>query len=177
MNTADDKAAGNALIDQARARLSELSIESVLAACLNHIRSKPDDGNDWYVRTPFVTLLMIKWAVELWDPNTQRRAGTDSDFDFVTQSIWDATGKFPMPARPFIFMRRIAFQQFWYQRSFDLGAIPRQALLFGELMAESQVVREFVAAVGIEPRDFVRQLARMVCQTGDIYQGLGTRIA
>lgn len=169
MNTADDKAAGNALIDQARARLSELSIESVLAACLNHIRSKPDDGNEWYVRTPFITLLMIKWAVELWDPNTQRRAGTDSDFDFVAQSIWDATGKFPMPARPFIFMRRMAFQQFWYQRSFDLGAIPRQALLFGELMAESHVVREFVAAVGIEPRDFVRQLARMVCQTGDLY--------
>lgn len=95
--------------------------------------------------------------------------GNDSDFDFVAQNIWDATGKLVRSTRPFIFMRRVAFQQFWYQRSFDVGAIPRQALLFGELMAESHVVREFVAAVGIEPRDFVRQLARMACQIGDLY--------
>lgn len=112
---------------------------------------------------------MIKWAAELWDANTQRRMGTGSDFDFVAQSIWDATGKLARPTRPFIFLRRMAFQQFWYQRSFDVGAIPRQALLFGELMVESDVVREFVAAVGIEPRDFVRQLARMTCQVGDLY--------
>ena len=65
-------------------------------------------------------------------------------------------------------MRRMAFQQFWYQRSFDVGAIPRQALLFGELMVGSQIVREFVAATGIEPRHFARQLARMICHMGDL---------
>jgi hypothetical protein len=110
---------------------------------------------------------MIKWAAELWDTNTQRRPGTDSDFDFVAKSILGATGKLVRPTQESIFMRRMAFQQIWYQRSFDVGAIPRQAVLFGELMAESQVVREFVAVTGIEPHDFVRQLARMACQFGD----------
>lgn len=112
---------------------------------------------------------MIKWAAELSDPNTQRRACTPSDFDFVANKIWDATGKLVRPTRQYIFMRRMAFQQIWYQRQFDIGAIPRQALLFGELMADSQVVREFVATVGLEPRDFIRQLARMACQIGDLY--------
>lgn len=169
VNTVDETGVGNALIDQARQRLGELSIESVFAACLHYLRRKPDDGFEWYERRPFITLLMIKWAVELWDPNTQRRAGTASDFDFVGQCIWDAIGKLVRVTRPSIFMRRMAFQQFWYQRSFDICAIPRQALLFGEIMAESPVVFEFVTAVGIEPRDFVRQLARMASQIGDHY--------
>ncbi len=110
---------------------------------------------------------MIKWAAELWSPNSQRRKGTEADFDFVAQCIWDASGILVRPTRPSIFIRRMAFQQIWYQRPFDVGAIPRQALLFGELMERSQVVRDFIAEVGIEPRHFVRQLARMACQVGD----------
>jgi hypothetical protein len=169
LNLADHESTGNTLIDRARARLSELSAEPVLSACIFQMNIKPNDGLEWYRRMPFITLLMIKWAVELWDPRSQRRMGTESDFDFVAQSIFNATGKLVQPNQPSIFMRRMAFQQIWYQRPFDIGAIPRQALLFGELMADSNIVRKFVAAVGIEPRDFVRQLARMACQIGELY--------
>lgn len=169
MKTGDQTAVGITLIDQARKRLGELSIESVLAACLHYLRRRPDDGYEWYERKPFIALLIIKWAAELWDPNARRRAGTESDFDFVWQCIWDAIGKLVRVTRPSIFMRRMAFQQFWYQRPFDNGAIPRQALLFGEIMAESPVVFEFVSTIGIQPRDFVRQLARMASQIGDHY--------
>ncbi|QRX83279.1 hypothetical protein [Glaciimonas sp. PAMC28666] len=35
-------------------------------------------------------------------------------------------------------------------------------------MADEQVVREFAASTGIGPRNFVRQLARMACQIGDL---------
>lgn len=145
-----------------------LSTESVIAACLDYLRRAPNDGYEWYERRPFIPLLMIKWAAELWDPNAQRRACTASDFDFIAQRVWDATGRLVRPTRPSIFMRRLAFQQIWYQRPFDVGAIPRQALLFGDLTAESQVVRDFVAESSIEPRNFVRQLARMTCQIGDL---------
>lgn len=140
---------------------------SVIAACLDYLRRKPNDGHEWYERRPFIPLLMIKWAAELWDPNTPRRTCTATDFDFVAQRIWDATGRLVRPTRPSIFMRRMAFQQIWYQRPFDVGAIPRQAFLFGDLMVESEIVREFVAEAGIEPHNFVRQLARMACQIGD----------
>lgn len=142
MNTADETAVGIALIDQARQRLGELSIESVFAACLHYLRRKPDDGYEWYERKPFIALLMIKWAAELSDQNTQRRAGTASDFDFIGQCIWDAIGKLVRVTRPSIFMRRMAFQQFWYQRPFDIGAIPRQALLFGEIMVRIPTQRD-----------------------------------
>lgn len=112
-------------------------------------------------------LLMIKWAAELWDPNTRRKECAASDFDFIAQSIWDATGSLVRPTGQFIFMRRMAFQQIWYQRRFDAGAIPRQALIFGELLADTQVVREFVGATGITPSSFIRQLSRLACQVGD----------
>ncbi len=168
MHKGSDKAAGNALIDQARERLSELSPESVIGMCLDYLRRGPNDGYGWYERRPFIVFLMIKWAAELSNMRTQHRTANASDFDFVAQSIFDATSSLVRPTRPSIFMRRMAFQQIWYQRSFDVGALPRQALLFGELMGESQVVHEFVAATGIEPGCFIRQLARMACQIGDL---------
>jgi hypothetical protein len=167
MNANDQLLAGVALVDQARERLAQLSVGSVLKACLYFLRREPNDGPDWYKRAPFVTFMMIKWAAELCDASVARRGGTDADFDFIQQSIWEATSKLVRPTRPSIFMRRMAFQQIWYQRSFEVGAIPRQALIFGELMAESPLVREFVAAAGIEPHDFIRQLARMACQMGE----------
>jgi len=166
--TAADNSTGNALIDQARARLSELSFDSVFSACHYYLRRSPDDGYEWYERSPFIIFLMIKWAAELWNPNNQRRVCSNSDLDFIAQTIWKATGRLVRPTRTSIFMRRMAFQQIWYQRPFDIAAIARQAFLFGELMATSEVVREFVAAVGIEPSDFVRQLAHMTCQIGDL---------
>ncbi len=160
---------GNALIDDARSRIVKLSVESVIAGCLNQLRNQPNDGFQWYEKRPFITFLIIKWATELWDRNSQRKPCTASDLEYIAQCIWDATGTLLKPTRPHIFMRRMAFQQIWYQRSFDYGAIPRQALIFGELMANSVFVREFVEDSGIEPHYFVRQLARMASQIGELF--------
>ena len=89
MHNDADNATGDALIHQARGRLSELSLESVLRLCIHYLTREPNDGYGWYERRPFITFLMIKWAAELWDPTHQRRVAKPSDFDFVVQSIWD----------------------------------------------------------------------------------------
>ncbi|WP_395681817.1 hypothetical protein [Dokdonella sp.] len=166
MNANEQEVRGNALIDEARRRLAEISFRSTLHACLYFLRKEPNDDFGWYERRPFLVFLMIKWAAELWNPAKERRDGADEDFNFVEQRIWDAIGHLVRDRRPSIMLRRAAFQQFWYQRSFEIGAIPRQAMLFGRLMRDSDVMRAFVADVGIEPEDFVRQLARMASQTG-----------
>jgi hypothetical protein len=170
VNANDREVRGNALIDEARQRLAEISFSSTLAACLDRLRHNPNDGMDWYRRLPFVSFLMLKWSAELWDLTAERREGVAADFDFVQATIWDAIGLLMRDRRPKILLRSVAFQQLWYQRGFEIGAIPRQAMLFGILMANTDVVRAFVTQVGIEPKDFVRQLARMASQVG---QALG----
>lgn len=44
-------------------------------------------------------------------------------------------------------------------------------MLFGNLIANTDVVRAFVTEIGIEPKNFVRQLARMPSQAGDAFEG------
>lgn len=161
---------GNVLVQRARDRLQELDAHVVIEMALNYLKRRPDDGFDWYQRLPFVSFLMIKWAAELWGPEAQRRAPTPQDFDDIHQMIWDAIGTLVSPLPKSIGMRRIAFQQFWFQRGFDVGSIPRQAAIFGHLMRDGSVMREFVSEVGIEPGDFVRQLAAMASQTGDLFE-------
>ena len=47
-----------------------------------------------------------------------------------------------------------------------MGALPRQALLFGELMVGTRVSQEFAVAAGLSAAEFVRQMARIIAQTG-----------
>lgn len=92
MNANDREARGEALVDEARQRLAEISFPSTLAACLHHLRHNPNDGMGWYERRPFIAFLMLKWSAELRDPTADRRMGLAADFDFVQQKIWDAIG-------------------------------------------------------------------------------------
>lgn len=159
---------GERLIEEVRAQISEVSTGSVLAFCLDHLRQPPTDGIDWYQRIPFVPLLIMKWAAELWSPDEQRRQIDQHDYALMCQKVWDANGDLFRPGHVSIFMRRMAFQQIWYQHNFDKGSIPRQAVIFGDFMRDAPVVRDFVEREGIEPRDFARQLAVMAAQMGEL---------
>ena len=161
---------GQLLIEEARARIAQLGAGSVIAACLEHLRRPPNDGVDWYQRAPFVPLLILKWAAELAMPDDARPVAIQEDYAFICERIWDANGYLFRPGHASIFMRRLAFQQIWYQNGLDKGSLPRQAVLFGQLMRDTAVVDEFVARVNIEPADFVRQLAFMAAQIGDLMQ-------
>lgn len=154
------------LIEEARERLRELDTASVIAGCLFYLQRPENDGIEWYKRIPFISLLIIKWAAELWEPDSKRRLPEDGDFDYIHQKLWDANGELASPLPLSIGLRRIAFQQFWYQRRFDLGSLPRQALIFGELMNESTVLNEFTQEFKIEAKDFIRQLAHIGSQIG-----------
>lgn len=159
---------GQELIQQARERLAQIDIDTVFEFCLRELQRRPYDGNDWYGRHPYITLMVMKWAAELWREHEHRRDATGEDMAFVRQRIFDATGSLlRSQGRHFVFMRRIAFQQFWYQKSFNGAALVRQALLFGELMRESEPVRRFSEESGLSPPDFIRQLAHLIADIGD----------
>lgn len=159
---------GRDLIQQVRERLAQIDTATVFTACLRHLQRPPNDGIDWYSRCPFITLIVMKWAAELWREGEHRRGATDDDMAFVHQRVFDATAPLlRSQGRHSVFKRRLAFQQFWYQRLFNGAALVRQALLFGELMRESEAVRRFSEESGVSPCDFVRQLAHMIADVGD----------
>lgn len=159
---------GRDLIQQARQHLAQLDTTSVLKAGLHYLQRRPYDGFDWYSRHPWITLIVMKWAAELWREGEHRQDATDDDMDFVHQRVFSATASLLRShGRHSVFLRRMAFQQVWYQRSFNGAALFRQALLFGELMRESEPVRRFSEESGVSPPDFIRQLAHMIADVGD----------
>lgn len=168
VNAGMQRGQGERLIEEVRGTIAEVSAESVFVLCLEHLRQEPNDGYDWYQRAPFVALLIMKWAAELWSPNERRRNLDRDEYVALGQKIWDANGDLFRPGHLSIYLRRMAFQQFWYQNSFDKGAIPRQALLFGDYMRDAAVVRDFFTQAGIEPADYVRQLGAMAAQIGEL---------
>lgn len=170
MNGGMQRGHGDRLIEEARATIAEVSTGSVFVHSLEHLRQEPNDGIDWYGRAPFVPLLIMKWAAELWNRRESRVDLSRDEYVALSQKIWDANGDLFHPGHLSIFMRRMAFQQIWYQHNFDKGAIPRQAVLFGDFMRDTAVVREFVAQAGIEPHDFVRQLGTMAAQIGELVE-------
>ena len=162
---------GRELIQQARQRLAQVDTTTFFAACLRHLQRPSFDGIDWYVRCPYITLMAMKWAAELWREDEHRREATDEDLEFVHQRVFGATGTLlRSEGRHSVFMRRFALQQFWCQQSFNGAALVRQALLFGELMRESDLTRRFSEESSVGPCDFVRQLAHLIADIGD---GLG----
>lgn len=170
MNVGMQRGQGERLIEEVRATIAEVSVESVFVLSLEHLRQRPNDGFEWYQRAPFVPLLLMKWAAELWGQHDRRRHLDHDEYVTLGQKVWDANGDLFRPGHLSIFMRRMAFQQIWYQHSFDKGAIPRQAVLFGDFMRETSVVRDFIAQAGIEPGDFVRQLGAMAAQIGELVE-------
>lgn len=159
---------GHRLLEEVRSAIKEVSPESIFNLGLEYLREHPNDGYDWYRRAPFVSLLIMKWAAELWSPSDRRRDLGRDEYIAMGQKVWDANGDLFRPGHASIFIRRMAFQQFWYQNDFDMAAIPRQAVLFADFMRDSSVIREFVARAGIEPEDFVRQLGAMASQIGKL---------
>lgn len=168
MNPDMQRGQGAQLVEEVRDTIAEVSADSVFALTLEHLRQQPDDGYGWYQRAPFVPLLIMKWAAELWSPAEERRHLGRDEYVVLGQKIWDANGEMFRPGHTSIYLRRMAFQQFWYQNNFDKGAIPRQAVLFADFMRDTALVREFVAQSGIEPGDFVRQLGAMAAQIGEL---------
>lgn len=107
---------------------------------------------------PWNVLLLMKWALQEHDETAHRRAPvTKNDFHIVLRMIQeiDAKGLLPSHAEHItLFLRRIAFQQFWLQDKFSGPAVARQHLLFSALPPEHPLPREFQKTTGVSISDF-----------------------
>ena len=89
----------------------------------------------------------MKWSLQEADALSHRRPpATLSDFHAVLNILHEIDGKLRMPTtyeHVTLFMRHLAFQQFWFQRGPSVEALVRQDLLFSSLPANHLFVQEF----------------------------------
>lgn len=108
---------------------------------------------------PWNILLALKWALQEASPIfLLQRPATHDDLHYVLNAVHELEGNVPMPndyAHVSLFMRHLAFQQFWLQRGASGEALARQELLFGALPENHNFVRDLHRLTGLWPRDFI----------------------
>ena len=160
---------GRALLRQAKDRIGACRALGFIDVAHRELNREPNEGMPWLQRLPHVWLLIVKWALAGWRPDDDRPDPTDEDINFIRQATWDAIGHLlGVEGRPAIFMRRMALQQIWLQRSFDTSAIPRQFRILGELMVGVAATERFRQQYGLTPAQFAVVMMHMVADAGDL---------
>jgi hypothetical protein len=108
---------------------------------------------------PWNILLAIKWALQEADSLSHRRPRAEvDDFHVVLNVLREIDGHLRMPTQyehVSLFMRHLAFQQFWLQRGASAEAFVRQDLLFSNLPPDHFLSREFQRLTGLCAAHFI----------------------
>jgi hypothetical protein len=131
-------------------RYEPLSLVRQFIGALHEVHHRGVDVMVHY--QPWNLFLAIKWTLLEQNAAAHRqREATLNDAHKVLNLIHSLEGAVPMPKEITsiaLFVRRIAFQQFWLG-SVDGAAIARQEILFGALPVNHTFSREFEAATGL----------------------------
>lgn len=107
---------------------------------------------------PWNILLAIKWTFQELDGLSHRRPHASlNDVHKILNILHELEGDVPLPSQIgniMLFMRRMAFQQFWRHPP-DGSALARQEALFGELPPGHQFNTQFLNATGVTITEFL----------------------
>lgn len=156
-----------------RNKLRRNEPESILSHAIDALHQVSIGGPDVLRRyQPWNILLAIKWALQEADDVSHRRPpATLNDFHYVLNVLHEMEGNVRMPSEyehVNLFMRHLAFQQFWLQQGPCAEALVRQDLLFSSLPAEHFFQREFRRLTGVSVSEFMElafALLALVLQT------------
>ncbi len=156
----------------AKRHLASLDTESYLVESIRFLAEDPSSGEGWYERLPWAIFLSMKWAIRSAGLTGVRRKATREDVATVKRLLNcagpllrvyrpDSTGT--PRVKPFLLLRRMALQQFWYQTKFDEACLGRQASLFmgGRPELYSWEVA-FESAYQVTIGEFLKHTAAMV---------------
>jgi hypothetical protein len=144
---------------QARNCLRKYNPDSVLAHAIGALHKAAHGGYEvmrYY--QPWNILLLIKWTLEEADSISHHRPPAKlDDVHRVLNILQEMGAHVRMPTEyehHYLFMRHLAFQQFWLQQTVDGAALARQELLFCCLPSDHPFQRDFFRLVGIRCADF-----------------------
>ena len=144
-----------------RNRLRLLHVHDVVARCLQ-ILNHPDVNTFERVRNyrPWEMLLLYKWALVHCEQNRRlsRHVRGSDEFNYLV----GLAGEVANCARPpseygvaYLFLRSVAYQQFWLQDNLSGAGLARQSYIFGRLAFNHKFRKNFRDRLGLDIPDFI----------------------
>lgn len=156
----------NAAFRKVRNRLRKYHPIEIVSACIKKLNEKPIDYIQYLRNYPtWRLLLLIKWTLLYGDyVAPSRKKLTVNNFNYLMNLMHNFEGTLRHPSEYeniFLFLRNMAFQQFWLQHEFNIATCSRQNMLFGRLKDNHPFKQQFIEKCGMTIREFI-ELAMMM---------------
>jgi hypothetical protein len=146
-------------LKKVKSRIKNYDELAILDACLNYLHAPAKDEIERLRRQPWLVLLVIKWTfVGKGKIRYARDTLDNKNFMGIMQATINLGSLVKMPSEYThlnLFMRNMAFQQFWYQHSFSVPQYGRQSIIFGSLPDNHTLKILFREKHGISCNDFI----------------------
>lgn len=134
--------------------------EEIITQCIFLLTKEDATSTENIIQNkPWELLLLIKWTFLHGDYHSPKRRRLSLEgFNYLRKLIYDLSGKMRLPSQyenVFLFLRNIAFQQFWIQEAFYAMRISRQSLLFGHLGKNHVLQETFKNATNVSINEFL----------------------
>lgn len=145
-------------------QLGKFESSSVLNALIWELRAfEASDLQQFRRRPPWRTLLLIRWFLQRGHYSSGHRPPmSQGDLAKLINAAGDLEVLLELPSdHPdfTLFLRKIAFQQFWFQENLQLAHFTRQLVLFRQLPVAHPLATLFERVVGVPIAEFVTVLA------------------
>ncbi len=121
----------------------------IIAKCIEFLnRSDATDVQQMKIYPPWLLLLLVKWSFVygLKYEGLAAQPLTERDFNQLVNSFHELSDHVRLPSEyinVFLFLRNMAFQQFWLQEQLPILGVARQMFLFGSLPSSHPFQRDF----------------------------------
>lgn len=133
----------------------------IVIRCVQQL-NQADAGSETMLKTypPWLLLLLIKWSLLYGVEYEGLHAQPFQDADFVglVKSFQELNDFVRMPSEyenVFLFLRNMAYQQFWLQEQFPIQGIARQRVIFGSLPTNDPLQEQFLSTTHVSINDFL----------------------
>ena len=143
-----------------RNRLRRFDPGAIVVEAIERLHAQqPDDIESLKKQPPWFLFLLIKWTIVYGDflPGDKLEL-TPQEFNGLINRIHDIDGSVRLPSQYddlFLFLRGMAYQQFWHQELPSRSTISRQAGFFHSLDRSHRFRRWFFAETGLEPDTWI----------------------
>jgi len=145
-------------------RLRKVNANSLVALSAVKIREvEQRSAPDYQGWLPWNLLLLMRWGIEFG----RHEGGVQADEQMLASLMNDAQGL--LAVDPYLqdktnggiekFFRRVAYQQFWFQRSISKMDFGRLWLLHRDIPEDGEIAKALMEASGLSVKDFVAMCA------------------
>lgn len=156
--SAFDASLAEAQLSRILARIETYSPPSLLFWATTRLYAQRKFETDQVTKfPPWYLLSIIEWALR-YGPVDGGRQASEDDFIDIVNMIHELYGLDRMPNdydTLLVFLKSVAFRQFWLQRPIGSDLLARSLLLFGELPPDSKIREHFLQRAGLELNDFI----------------------